>query len=78
MGWGRGQAKEKESEMRKILGSLRRTSPPAIIALIALFVALGGTAIAGGVLTTKQFKKLPPVLIVSENSLRSLPRDVTW
>ena len=35
----------------------RRPSPAMIIAVIALIAALGGTAVAGGVLTTKKFKK---------------------
>lgn len=40
--------------MKRVL--LRRPSPAMIIAVIALVAALGGTAIAGGVLTTKKFK----------------------
>ena len=35
----------------------RRPSAAMIIAVIALIAALGGTAVAGGVLTTKKFKK---------------------
>jgi hypothetical protein len=34
-----------------------RPSPATIIAVIALIAALGGTAVAGGVLTNKQFTK---------------------
>jgi hypothetical protein len=34
----------------------RRPSPALIIAVIALIAALGGTAMASGVLTTKKFK----------------------
>ncbi len=40
--------------MKKVLRL--RPSPAMIIAIIALVAALGGTAIAGGVLTTKKFK----------------------
>lgn len=35
----------------------RRPSPAMIVAVIALVAALGGTAVAGGFLTTKKFKK---------------------
>jgi hypothetical protein len=42
--------------MKKVLR--RRPSPAAIIAIIALVLALAGTAVAGsGFLTTKKFKK---------------------
>jgi hypothetical protein len=40
--------------MKKVLR--RRPSGAMVVAIIALVAALGGTAVAGGVLTTKKFK----------------------
>lgn len=40
--------------MKKLLR--RRPSGAMVVAIIALVAALGGTAVAGGVLTTKKFK----------------------
>jgi hypothetical protein len=41
--------------MRRIVKRL--PTPAMIVAVVALILALGGSAIAGGVLTTKKFKK---------------------
>ncbi len=40
------------------MNKLRRPSPAMIVAIIALVAAIGGTAVAGGVLTGKKVKKL--------------------
>jgi hypothetical protein len=55
--------------MKKVFS--RRPSPALIIAVIALVAALGGTAVAGGVLTTKKFKNQAvrgPLTYVSTNT----------
>jgi hypothetical protein len=41
-----------------MMKSLRRPSPATVISIVALIVALGGTAIAGGVLNKKKVKKI--------------------
>ncbi len=38
--------------------ALRRPSPATVISIVALIIALGGTAIAGGVLNKKKVKKI--------------------
>src|SRR5262245_11477673 len=37
---------------------MRRPSPAMVVAILALLVAIGGTAVAGGILTKKSVKKL--------------------